>query len=485
MALEIRQTLKLSQQLVMTPQLQQAIKLLQLSRLELVETINQELETNPLLEIDDGIDPGQEEVGAGEEGVRVEEEGAPVEVEIGEGRAAEEFDWQAYLDDISEPVTHASVREERESPGWEGFVARNPSLTEHLLWQLRMAPLDQRQMAIGQVIIDAINPDGYLEAGIEELAAAAGASEQEVENVLRVIQQFEPTGVGSRDLSECLMLQAAERYPDNELLARLITEQLQALESAGPKAVAKALGVGMEELAEAIGLLKSLDPKPGRAVSDAQPQYIVPDVYVYKVDEEYVIVLNDDGLPKLRISSFYRQALGTQTDPTTRQYVQNKLRSAMWLIRSIHQRQRTLYKVTASIVKFQREFLDKGIAYLRPLVLRDVAEDVGMHESTISRVTSNKYVHTPQGVFELKFFFNSSINRVGGAPVASEAVKQRIKAIIAAEDPAKPLSDQAITEILRREGLDIARRTVAKYREVLGIAPSSKRKRMGLMKNGS
>jgi RNA polymerase sigma-54 factor len=242
-------------------------------------------------------------------------------------------------------------------------------------------------------------------------------------------------------------------------------------------AIAKDLHVTLEEVVAAIKLLSRLEPKPGRLYSGDEPQYITPDVYIMKVGEAYHTVLNDDGLSKLRISQHYRNVLKNGAGKEQKEFIQDKLRSAVWLIRSIHQRQRTIVKVTDSIIKFQRDFLDKGIAYLKPLILRDVAEDIGMHESTVSRVTTNKYVHTPQGIYELKFFFNSSISRVGGEDIASEAVKNQIKQIVAREPADKPFSDQKIVEILRSQNVDIARRTVAKYREVLGILPSSKRKR--------
>jgi RNA polymerase sigma-54 factor len=259
----------------------------------------------------------------------------------------------------------------------------------------------------------------------------------------------------------------------------MIKKYIKHLESKNLPAIAKDLRISLNEVVEASKLLAKLDPKPGRNFAGEDPQYITPDVFVYKMSDEYTIVLNDDGLSKLRISGLYRNALrdGSVGPGQAKEFIQEKLRSAMWLIRSIHQRQRTIYKVTESIVKFQREFFDKGIAFLRPLILREVAEDIGMHESTVSRVTTNKYVHTPQGIFELKYFFNSSIARVSGDEIASEAVKNHIKQLVAAEDSRNPYSDQKIVELLRAKGIEIARRTVAKYREVLGVLPSSKRKR--------
>ena len=327
-------------------------------------------------------------------------------------------------------------------------------------------------------------------AGLDPLLAIAleaGVSAAQAEKVLRRIQRFEPIGCGSRDLRECLLAQAhwfltegdGKDDPDADLLPQIIGQHLKNVEAKKYPAIAKDLRVELDEVIASIKLLARLEPKPGRLFTTEEPQYITPDVYIHKVGDGYVTVLNDDGLSKLRISKHYRSALknGGATAAKTKEYINEKLRSAVWLIRSIHQRQRTIVKVTDSIIKFQREFLDKGIAWLKPLILRDVADDIGMHESTVSRVTTNKYVHTPQGIYELKYFFNSSISRVGGEDIASEAVKNQIRQIIAGEPGDKPFSDQKIVEVLRSQNVDIARRTVAKYREVLGILPSSKRKR--------
>lgn len=493
MGLEIKQSLKLSQQLVMTPQLQQAIKLLQLNRLELAETINQELLENPLLDISEeagDTEPGEGSESEGDGKDQVEsapepetpggEEPAPPEVEevkVAE-EAKEEFDWENYLGEYSSaPASReGSSREDRDTPSFENMLTRAPSLKDHLLWQLRLSALDEHQMEIGSFIIGNINPDGYLKSSIEDIAIAAEVTPDEVKKVLSVIQRFDPLGIAARDLRECLIIQATELYPAHDLVHEILENHLGDLEKRTYNQIAKKQGVTMEEVGEALHLIQSLEPKPGRSVSDEEPHYITPDIYVYKVDGEFVIVLNEDGLPKLKVNSFYKDALAEGGSAEAKEYVQNKLRSALWLIRSIHQRQRTIYKVTESILKHQRGFFERGVAHLKPMVLRDVAEDVGMHESTISRVTTNKYVHTPQGVFELKYFFNSGINRVEGGSVASEAVKERIRKLVAEEDSKKPLSDQAIANILKKENINIARRTVAKYREMLNILPSSRRR---------
>jgi len=411
---------------------------------------------------------------------RAELEGADPdgqEVKI-EEKVKEDFDWENYLGDYSSaPISGEGANyEEREAPSYESVLSKSESLKDHLLWQLRLSNLDQEKMNIGVHIICNLNPEGYLAVSLPDLAEMTGAPVEKLEEVLKIIQLFDPVGVAARDLRECLLVQAIELYPAQELVHDIIENHLPDLERSNYQAIAKKLGVTPEEVAEAVGIIKRLEPKPGRAISDEEPVYITPDIYVDKVDGQYVIVLNEDGLPKLRVNSFYREAVSAGASPEAKEYVQNKLRGALWLIRSIHQRQRTIYKVTESIVKHQKDFLDHGIAWLKPMVLRDVAEDVGMHESTISRVTTNKYVHTPQGVFELKFFFNSSISKVEGGTVASESVKDRIRKIIAQENSRKPLSDQAIADMLKQENIDIARRTVAKYREMLGILPSSRRR---------
>jgi RNA polymerase sigma-54 factor len=313
---------------------------------------------------------------------------------------------------------------------------------------------------------------------MEGIAERCDVHPEYVEDVLEYIQEFDPVGVAARDLRECLAVQARHFHPDDDIVLKVIQTHLKNLESRKIKVITKDLKVSEEEVIRAARCLAALDPAPGAAYNDVEPVYIVPDIYVHKLDDGYVCVLNEDGMPKLRVSEYYRQALQNGEAKEAKTYIREKLRSAWWLIRSIHQRQRTIVRVTESIIRFQRRFLDEGVAYLRPLVLRDVAEDIGVHESTVSRVTTNKYVHTPQGIFELKYFFNSAIGRSDGSDTASESVKMRIKKIIEIEDHDKPLSDQKIANLLAEEGIEIARRTVAKYREMLGILKSSQRKRL-------
>ena len=301
-----------------------------------------------------------------------------------------------------------------------------------------------------------------------------------MEGVLKKLQTFNPVGVCARDIKECLLIQTKHLGLENSLVTAIIEKQFKPLENKNYKVISHALGVSFDEVLAAVDIITNMEPKPGRQFSDEEPQYITPDIFVYKMGDEFVIVLNEDGMPKLRVSAFYRTALheGEGVASQTKDYIQGKLRSAVWLIRSIHQRQRTIYKVVESIVRFQQDFLERGISHLKPMVLRDVAEDIGMHESTVSRVTTNKYVHTPQGTFELKFFFNSSISRFDGEAIASASVKEKIRQIIQSEDLTKPYSDKEMARILKASNINVARRTVAKYREMLGVLPSNKRKRI-------
>ena len=499
MALELKQHLKMTQQLVMTPQLQQAIKLLQLSRMELVDLIRTEMTENPLLEGAD--EPEEEPIQSGESPAEAAEHEAKPELkeadkseEVKGEEGANEIDWDQYLDHYQlQGHTAPSNRglADEELPGAESTLTRKTDLFDHLAWQIRLSSFTEDEERVALLIIGNLDDDGYFKMPAVEgedadaaprdplvrVAFEAGVGIEFAEKVLHRVQALDPPGIAARDLRECLLIQVRYINADTPEIVAIIERHLKHLESKNYGAIAKDLKISIEEVVKAVKVVSRLEPKPGRAYSGEEAQYITPDVYVHKMGEKYVTVLNDDGLSKLRISGMYRSALKSGQAGAAKEYIQDKLRSAVWLIRSIHQRQRTIYKVTESIVKFQREFLDLGIAHLKPLILRDVAEDIGMHESTVSRVTTNKYVHTPQGIYELKFFFNSAINRTGGDEIASEAVKNHIKQIVAAEDAKHPHSDQKIVELLRGQGIEIARRTVAKYREVLGILPSSKRKK--------
>lgn len=483
MALDLRLQVKLSQQLVMTPQLQQAIKLLQLSRMELVDVVTEELAENPLLE--EGVDPKEaredELEGHQSEDSSISEVSPEQEVK-GESEGMDDIDWQTYLEgySLNSSDTRNSYEDLEDRPSYESLLTKKSSLNDHLMWQLSMSSFAEEERFAAAEIIGNLDEAGYLHASLEELADACQRDLAVVEKALARVQQFDPAGVACRNLQECLLLQLERLEMSDSLAARILRDHIAELEGRKYPLIAKAQKVSLDEVLEAAKLISGLDPRPGRAFNEEDVHYIVPDIFVHKVGDEYVVTQNDEGLPNLRINAFYRNALtdNKSVDKKAGEYIQDKMRSAVWLIKSIHQRQRTIYKVTKSIVKFQREFFDHGIEYLKPLVLRDVAEDIEMHESTVSRVTTNKYVQTPQGLFELKYFFNSGINTADGDAVASESVKSRIKEIVAGEDPKKPFSDQKIVDLLKAQDINIARRTVTKYREMLGIGSSTERKRL-------
>ncbi|MFO7738698.1 MAG: RNA polymerase factor sigma-54 [Desulfatiglandaceae bacterium] len=477
MALELRQSLNLSQQLIMTPQLQQAIKLLQLSRLELLETICQEMETNPVLEEQPVGSTDEERRAEGEREEAAEDPPDLPEVTVEEHARDDDLDWESYIDEYNTGWAESPF-DQREAPAFESVTSTKTNLYSHLTWQLNMSNLDEAQREIGVHIIGNLDEDGYLDSPLEEIALSAGYPLETVEEALSIIQNFDPIGVASRDMRECLLIQARFHNLGGTIVEKLIMDHLGDLEDRKFSQIAKKLVVPVEEVLAAVSILQGLEPKPGRSYSEDDTIYITPDIYVFKVGDDYEIVQNEDGLPKLRINSYYKEILRSKdsVSDNAKTYIQEKLRSAAWLIKSIHQRQRTIYRVTESIVRFQRGFLDNGITRLKPLVLRDVAEDIQMHESTVSRVTTNKYVYTPQGVFELKFFFNSSIRSVDGDAIASESVKEQIRNIIKTEKKRKPYSDQEISELLKKMNMRVARRTVAKYRELMGILPSRRRR---------
>jgi RNA polymerase sigma-54 factor len=487
MAIEIKQQLRLSQQLVMTPQLQQAIKLLQLSRLELADLVQQEMQENPVLEesLESADDLPREVVADSDEAPTPSSEESSEVPENREATNAEkiaDIDWQSYAEAYPQTGFQNETREDDERRSLEGTLTRRETLAEHLNWQLQLSDLDASERAGAEWIIGNLDEDGYLRADLDEIARRSGVSLEIVEKALAKLQLFDPPGVAARDLRECLLLQIDALRIDEPLVRTLVDNHIDALQKRDFRGIARALGVTIEEVAVASRVIGRLEPRPGRPFGGEEAVYIIPDIYVYKIGDDLHVVLNEDGLPKLRINQLYRDVLARGAEGVakdTRDYVQDKVRSALWLIKSIHQRQRTIYKVMTSIIKNQREFFERGVQFLKPLNLRDVAEDIGMHESTVSRVTTNKYAHTPQGIFELKFFFNSSINRVDGDAIASESVKEKIRRIIQAEDPRRPLSDQRIAEMLRTANIDIARRTVTKYREAMNILSSTKRRRVG------
>ncbi len=525
MALEVKlgQDLRLRQQLVMTPQLQQAIKILQLSLPELESVVQAELEQNPMLEpldrspaesASDGEAPdgdglprddaepmaAEPEPGAApassaaqddwESASETEEpkpngtqpEAHDATIEMREHDRLDKLDWREYLETYSnnwQESTPPSDDDDHRS-ALENTPVRRTSLEDHLVWQLRMSNLDEADQKIGAAIIYNLNDDGYLETPIEELAAQLETEPARIEQTLKRIQRFDPPGVGARDLRECLLVQLGNLGMEESLAARIVRDHLDLLEKHRYGELARSLGVTVEMVGQAAKVISLLEPKPGRDYGGEEPIYIVPDVYIHKVGAEYMVTLNREAVPRLRLAGYYQRVLNdSDVAPETREYLQERLRSARWLVKSIYQRQQTIFKVANSIVKFQRAFFDHGISQLKPLVLKDVAEDIGMHESTISRATANKYAHTPQGIFELKFFFTSGVKAATGEDVSAETVKEQIRVLVQGEPPHNPLSDQAIAELLRARQINIARRTVAKYRQALGILPSANRKQVG------
>ncbi len=461
----------------MTPQLQMAIKLLQLSRLELLDTIHQELEENPALE--EMQDTATDDQLSEQEDISTADSMSAEEVTI-EEKIHDDIDWSNYLDEYNTPGRVHYETEDRDTPRFETFVARKESLKDHLLWQFLMIKPSKKEEEIASVIVGNLNKDGYLDIPLEEIAKTSDAALEQVEHILLRMQTFDPIGVCARDLRECLLIQARHLGVENTIITDIIANHLSELEKKNYKAICKSLKVSMDEVVSAVNVIKGMEPKPGRQFSDDTPQYINPDIFVHKLENDFVIMLNDDGMPKLRVNSFYKNSIsrGKKISGEAEDYIQEKIRSAAWLIKSIHQRQKTIYRVMESILRFQYEFFQKGIAHLKPMVLRDVAQDIGMHESTISRVTTNKYAYTPQGIFELKYFFNSSIKRGQGDTIASASVQEKIRQIILGEDPKKPYSDDKISKLLKEENIHIARRTVAKYREMLKVLPSNKRKQI-------
>lgn len=476
MAFDTRLRMLQTQRMIMTPMLQQAISLLQLSRLELVQELRQHLEQNPVLEesLEEVEEPQVSQEQEAPERERTEAESA----EDDQANRIEEFDWDSYLQDASD-YRPQIPREEIERFDAELRLTKPRSLVDHLLFQLHLSTSDPEMLHRATAIIGNLDESGYLKEPLAELASALGVDVSRMEEALGLVQSFEPTGVGARDLRECLLLQLDARTDPHPLARDVVSTHLPELEGRQWEKVADKLGVSVQEIQEAVEYIASLEPKPGRTFGTEDPRYITPDVYIVKVDDQFLVLLNDDGMPRLRVSPYYRAILANKTGSReVREYVEGRMRSALWLIRSIEQRQRTLYKVAASLVKFQREFLEKGITALRPLTLKEVAEDIGMHESTVSRVTTNKYIHTPQGLFELKYFFHRGVPGTGGETVSSLKVKDLIHKLLTVEDSGKPLSDQRIVEMLRREhSIEIARRTVAKYRSQLRIPSSSRRKR--------
>jgi RNA polymerase sigma-54 factor len=451
----------------------------------MVDMINQEMEENPLLEESTLDDFPEEEVPSENDTLMTLQADEIKAVEhtseiTGEGDGREDFDWDNYLEDYG-PVGMTYEKRDDDSPSWDNLLTKVPSLADHLMWQLKLSLFSELEMRIGEQIIGNIDQNGYLAATIDEIAAQENVEPAAVEELLYKIQTFDPPGIAARDLKECLLIQARMLGINNPIIERIICDHLKELEIKHYALIARKLKVPLPDVMEAVSYIGNMDPKPGSAFQQERVQTLIPDVYVVKSGNDYKIILNDDGLPRLRISNFYREIMagleGSMEGEMGKRYIKERVQSATWLIKSIQQRQKTIYKVAESIVRFQIDYFNKGISYLKPLVLRDVALDVDMHESTISRVVTNKYMQTPSGLFELKYFFSSGISTTGGDAIASKSVKEEIRKLINEEDPKKPLSDSEIVERLAASGINIARRTVAKYREMMNVLPSSRRKK--------
>ena len=463
-------SVRLSQRLILTPSLQQAIKLLPLTTLELAEVLDQEVMENPLLEEEPVEETKTVEEIAQEETAERERPDDPLkEIDI------ERF-FEDYFDNGADRRTRPS--EVPEVAPIENTLTESPDLYDHLLWQLRMTEADEATLEIGEAIIQNLDEDGLLRVSLEDVAAMGPWPMEAVEATLALVQALDPPGVAARSLTESLRIQLRVLGLENSPADVMVRDHMKQLQSHQYPEISRHMGLSADEVAHHLEIIRGLSPRPGAGYSAKRSDYVLPDVFVVKEGEEYKIVLNDDGLPKLRISPTYRRLLDHKEPGSeeTRAYVKDKLRSALWLLKSVDQRQRTIYKVAESIVRHQRAFLDHGITHLRPLVLRDVANDIGMHESTVSRVVANKYMHTPRGVYEMRFFFHSGITSTMGEAISSVTIKDRIRKMIEDEDPSRPLSDSRIADVLGAEGLPLARRTVAKYREELRIAPSNLRK---------
>ena len=482
------------QKLILAPALQQAIKLLPLTNLELIEVINDELSQNPMLEeetpekmLQEKETPGSEQESGetGERPERREEADLGGDTETPDGAVDLEFEsqFQQYFDDGFRPF----FSEKKETPALENILSKTISLWDHLNWQANLTFFEPEDREIAQLIIGNVNEDGYLQASEEELAKLTGAEEEKVGRVREKIKMFDPVGVGSLNLQEVLLAQMDYLKIDDEITRQLVLHHLPLLERSDYAQLAKLLGVGLQDVKNHIEVIKSLDPNPGRKYSQEKTSYVLPDIIVSKEDDELIIGLNDEGLPRLRINAYYRRLLAQAAKENLEAYhfLKDKLKKALWFLRSLDQRDHTVYKVAKYIVNRQREFFEKGIDYIKPLTLLEIAREIGVHESTVGRVVANKFMSTPWGVFPLKYFFHKSLVGDFGEEISSLKIKEKIRKLVENEDRSRPLSDIEIGDILAKNNLKIARRTVAKYRKQLKIPPSHIRKRKFIMEGSS
>ncbi|MBF0293955.1 MAG: RNA polymerase factor sigma-54 [Magnetococcales bacterium] len=485
MAYGLTQELKLrmGMQLVMTPQLQMAIRLLQMSSLDLAEYLQEELDKNPLLERDESSPDGMdgEDPNATPDKIAKSEDLLDAASPMMETNISDELPVDADWSDVYSGDSFGAAQFETpggsEAPPLENTLTRGDSLFDHLAWQLGVSALHDRERVLGMAIIDAVDENGYLSVDLAVLAEMTGATLDEMEDALLLVQSFDPAGVAARNLAECLLLQLKVRklaHPPYTLLL----DRLEDLARRDYRKLKRILKLDDEELADAVDVIQSLQPKPGLLFGSEQANYVIPDVFVRKQDGEWIVEINPETVPRLRINRTYEKAINDRMSEQDKRFMTENARSAQWLIKSLEQRSSTIYRVAESIVRFQKDFLEHGQEYLRPLILKDVADDIGVHESTASRVTSNKYMHTNRGIFELKFFFSSSLASDSGENHSSEAVKYKIRKLVENESARRPLSDEKLAKLLQEQGIAVARRTVAKYRDALNIPSSSRRKRL-------
>ena len=480
--------LRLGQQLTMTPQLQQAIRLLQLSSLDLQAEVQTILDSNLMLERSDEPQelPVQPETLAAQAAA---ESSAETEIDAAANTLPDQLPVDSAWEDIYEPydgaTSYSRGEEEEDRDPYERYAGAGESLRDYLYWQMRLTRFSDRELVIATAIIDAIADSGYLTLSLEEICQSLRdeftVTPAEAEAVLTLVQHFDPQGVGARDPAECLLLQLEALPADTPWLAgarQLVEQHLDLLADHDFSGLMRRLKVSREALQGIIGLIQSLDPHPGARLSNTVPQYVVPDVLVYRQRDVWRVELNPESTPKLRINARYAALARRNGQDNDAAYLRNHLQEARWFLKSLQNRSETLLKVATSIVERQREFLERGDEYMKPLILRDIAEALGMHESTISRVTTQKYMHTPRGIYELKYFFSSHVGTSDGGECSSTAIRAMIRKLIQAENPGKPLSDEKIAKLLEAEGVQVARRTVAKYREALSIPSSSDRKRL-------
>jgi RNA polymerase sigma-54 factor len=482
MPLSLNQVLKQTQKLVMTPQMQQSIQLLQLNSMELEQLTRQEMMENPFLELAADEENSTEQSSEQNPSLSLSQEQSDTRksesasTDQNEPFQAVDMNWDEYYEDSENKAYFPP--EDGDEKDFNEFVASRTSLYEYLMWQLQTSGLEGKDFEIGKYLVGNINDEGYLEVTTETAGHDLGVEPSKVEQILRVIQTFDPVGVGARDLKECLRLQLIDRGVKDPLPYQLLEQHFDLLRRKKFSEIARALGTTEDRVVQAFHTIARLEPKPGRVKTKEQPNYITPDVVVKKIDNRYLYYLNEGSSTHLKVSSFYRKLLSgnNRFSPEEKEYAQEKYRAAVWLIRNIEKRKSTILKITEAIMKHQKDFLEKGIEHLKPLTLREIAEGVGMHESTVARVTTNKYAETPQGTFELKFFFSSGLKRENGETTSSRSVKEQLSQLISEENPGKPYSDQRLVELLRERGIQIARRTVAKYREQLKILPANMRK---------